>query len=156
MPSYKEFLESLPKKRMAAGCLFFNEQGQILLVKLTYKPAWGIPGGVVELNESPRQACRREIQEELGLERNIGDLLVVDYNSPTAERTESLQFIFVGGILNTAEIKAIQLQQDEISEFRFFNTEHLPFEMGTPLRRRILASWQQISIGKSIYLEDQE
>ena len=42
-----EFYQSLPKKRMAAGCLFFDAHGWILLVKPTYKPTWEIPGGVV-------------------------------------------------------------------------------------------------------------
>jgi hypothetical protein len=33
--SNKAFTESLPMKRMAAGCLFFDEHGNVLLVKPT-------------------------------------------------------------------------------------------------------------------------
>ncbi len=103
----KAFYASLPAKRMGAGCLFFDAAGQVMLVRPTYKLSWEIPGGVVERNESPKQCCKREVQEEIGLRREIGDLLVVDYNSEMGERSESLMFIFDGGTLTSAEIEAI-------------------------------------------------
>jgi 8-oxo-dGTP pyrophosphatase MutT (NUDIX family) len=140
---------------MAAGCLFRDEQGHILLVKPTYKPGWEIPGGVVEQDESPRQACRREIQEELGLDRPVGGLLVVDYNSPNPQKGESLQFIFDGGALAPAEIAAIRLPESELSEYRFFAPDDLP-QMTPTLRRRVLAAWRQAEQAGAIYLEDQE
>lgn len=43
---------------------------------------WELPGGKVEANESPREALRREIREELGLDAEIGalaELLTHDY-----------------------------------------------------------------------------
>jgi len=150
------FLESLPKKRMGAGCLLFDEQGRVLLVKPTYKPVWEIPGGVVELKESPKECCQREVQEELGLNRKIGDLLAVDYNHQTEEKTESLMFIFCGGVLTLHEIESIKLRQDELSEFDFFTAETLPAEMTKALRNRVLAAWQQVPNGKGVYLEDQQ
>jgi 8-oxo-dGTP diphosphatase len=149
-------MESLPQKRMGAGCLFFDEQGYVMLVKPTYKPVWEIPGGVVELNESPKQCCQREIREEIGLERKIGDLLVVDYNSQTKKKTESLMFIFNGGILTSSEIESIQLRRDELSEFRFFSIESLPNDMTGTLRNRVLAAWQRATKSNGIYLENQE
>jgi hypothetical protein len=38
---------------MAAGALFFNHRDEILILKPTYRDDWLIPGGVVELDESP-------------------------------------------------------------------------------------------------------
>lgn len=127
-----------------------------MLVKPTYKPDWEIPGGVVELNESPNECCKREVREELGLERTIGGLLVVDYNSPTDEKTESLMFIFNGGILTLMEIESIQILRKELSEFRFFTVTTLPGEMTDSLRNRVLAAWQQAINGNCVYLENQE
>ena len=149
----KSYTASLPKKRMGAGCLLFNEQGKILLVKPTYKSGWEIPGGVVEENESPRECCHRELHEELGLERKIGALLVVDYNHETDEKTESLMFIFDGGILYGQEIASIKLPQDELSEFCFFTRQRLPEEMTASLRRRILSIFEQAGNASSIYIE---
>src|SRR5215207_6126424 len=137
----KSFYKSLPAKRMGAGCLFFNDDGQVMLVKPTYKPTWEIPGGVVENNESPKQCCQREIGEELGLSQTIGHLLVVDYNSETDGRTESLMFIFYGGTLALSEIESIRINRDELSEFRFFDAETLPIEMVQILRSRVLMAW---------------
>ena len=156
MIANKSFTESLPKKRMGAGCLFFDEQGNILLVKPTYKPGWEIPGVYVEQYESPKQCCQREIREELGLNRKVGDLLVVDYNAETEEKSESLMFIFDGGTLTPSEIKSIQLCRDELSVFHFFKPGSLPIEMTNSLRNRVLIAWQQVHKGNGIYSENQE
>jgi 8-oxo-dGTP diphosphatase len=97
MLPYLEYLQSLPKKRMAAGCLFLDEDERILLVKPGYIEGWSIPGGVVEQDESPKACCQREIQEEIGVDWSVGELLILDYNHPRGEKSESLVFIFFGG-----------------------------------------------------------
>ena len=156
MKPNRAYYESLPAKRMGAGCLFFNVEGQVMLVKPTYKPTWEIPGGIVERNESPKQCCQREVREELGFDLQIGNLLVVDYNSETDEKTESLMFIFYGGVLSTREIESIRLKQDELSEFHFFSADTLPGQMPEMLQNRVLMAWQQIAKGYGIYLENQK
>ncbi|MAT97219.1 MAG: NUDIX hydrolase [Anaerolineaceae bacterium] len=156
MTTQYTYYESLPKKRMGAGCLFFNQRNELLLVKPTYKPVWEIPGGVVEQNESPKQCCQREVFEEIGLNREIGPLLVIDYNSQCETKTESLMFVFDGGTLSESEISAIQLQDDELSEFAFFGQDTLPEAMTKTLKARVLAAWHQQSKNQAIYLENQQ
>ena len=54
--------------RIAAGALFVDGDS-ILLVHKTYGNGWDIPGGYVEAGESPASACKRELNEELGIRR---------------------------------------------------------------------------------------
>src|SRR5215216_6397991 len=94
-------------KSISAGALFFDEQGRLLIVKPTYKDGWEIPGGVVERDESPLQGCLREIREEIGLQVTLGQLLTVDYKTRRADLPDSLQFVFLGGVLTPAQIESI-------------------------------------------------
>src|SRR6266513_954874 len=91
----------MPTKRMAAGAIFLNAIGNILIVKPTYRPDWLIPGGTVEADESTKTACMREIKEELDLDIVCGKLLCVEYLPKGAQQTESVHFVFYGGILTT-------------------------------------------------------
>jgi ADP-ribose pyrophosphatase YjhB (NUDIX family) len=56
------------------------EQDRVLLVKRGHPPLageWSIPGGVLEVGETMRQAAAREAMEETGLTVGVGDLLGV-------------------------------------------------------------------------------
>lgn len=108
-----------PKKRVGAGALFLNETGEMLVVKPIYKEGWLIPGGSVEENESPQQACEREIIEEINLQITTKQLLVIDAVGTQSDRLSGLQFTFYGGILNGEAIEKITLQNTELSEFKF-------------------------------------
>ena len=70
---------TLPRKRMAAGWVVQNKAGEFLILKPSHKDYWGLPGGVVESEESPWHACQREVKEELGIDIDPGRLLCVDY-----------------------------------------------------------------------------
>ena len=50
-----------------------------IILKPTYKNHWLLPGGVVEANESPRQACIREVKEETDIDCQLTRLLCIDY-----------------------------------------------------------------------------
>lgn len=158
MKTPEEYYSSLPKKRMGAGALFFNEHAQVLLVKPNYKPGWEIPGGVVELDESPRVCCQREVYEEIGLRRAIGPLLLLEYSDRVDVKTESLMFVFDGGVLSAAEIATIKLQTDELETFAFFDQSTLPAKMTATLRHRVLAACQHRHVDNqgALYLENQK
>ena len=56
------------------------EQDRVVLVKRGHAPLlgkWSIPGGVLEVGETLREAAAREAQEETGLVVEVGELLGV-------------------------------------------------------------------------------
>ena len=55
----------------AATAIVTGESGEILLVYRNIMPGkyrWALPGGFIEIGESPVKAARRELKEETGLE----------------------------------------------------------------------------------------
>ncbi|HEU5318672.1 MAG TPA: NUDIX hydrolase [Chloroflexota bacterium] len=143
-----------PKKQMGTGALFFDGAGQLLLVKPTYREGWSIPGGVVEGAESPRQACAREVREEIGLDVELGRLLAVDYTSLTTSPRESLQYIFDGGVLDEDAIGRITLPPAELSAFRFAPVDEAIALLTPRLARRVPHALAALAAGSATYLED--
>ena len=150
-----DYYESLPQKRMAVGVLFFNEQNELLIVKPTYKEGWSIPGGVIDENESPREACVREVKEELGIDLFSVRLLAVDYMSPAksqyANKSENIQFIFYGGTIEGTT--AIHLPEEELSEYKFLKVEDALPLLSANLARRIPHCIEAIKTNTAVYLE---
>lgn len=152
---YRKFVETLPKKRMASGMIFRDEQKKILMVVPGYKSMLEIPGGVVEKDESPFEACKRELKEELGLALKIQRLLCVDYNPPDEEKSESLMFIFYGGDLNKETIDQIKVDGKEIVNYKFLELEEIKGKTTDSLFKRIEKSVFAIENNASFYLENQ-
>ncbi|MGZ3775187.1 MAG: NUDIX domain-containing protein [Pseudobdellovibrionaceae bacterium] len=146
-----EYLESLPKKRMGVGVLLFLED-KILILKPNYKNHWLLPGGVVDLNESPRDAAVREIHEELGLRIEMKQLLAVDYLHKVGDRSECVQFLFSGGNLSKEQVDSIRLQDAEISDMQFVELSEAKILLSESTRIRL--SFIETSPQKSIYLEN--
>jgi 8-oxo-dGTP diphosphatase len=111
--------KELPKKRMAAGALFFNHHEEALIVKPTYRDYRLIPGGVIEHNESPYEACVREVREEIGTTPSIKSLLCIDFRSAHDGNSESMQLVFDGGMLSDGMISQIHLDSREIETARW-------------------------------------
>ena len=153
MADRKAWYESLPKKRMGAGALFLNEAGRLLLVNPTYKPQWEIPGGLVELNESPRTACIREVKEEIGLDVAPERILCLDYLHASEEKTEGIMFIFWGGVLTDSLIGSIRLPETELSEFRFVSIAEAAQLVTPQMCNRLQKSLEAVPTEKTIYIE---
>lgn len=144
----------LPKKRMAAGALLRNAAHEVLIVKPTYRPDWLVPGGVIEYDESPRDACIREIHEELGIVHQVARLLCIDYRPADAHSTESLQFIFDGGILDEYIIRQFRLPKEEIERYAFLKPDEALACLNIHLQRRMAHALVALADDTTLYLED--
>jgi 8-oxo-dGTP diphosphatase len=145
---------SLPMKRMAAAALVLGEDDRLLIVKPWYRPHWYLPGGVVERDESPRQPCARETREKLSLDLTPQRLLCVDYTAPTAETSESLQFIFWAGRLSQTQTEAIRLQVEKLTEWRLITPDAASALLAPRIVRRLPACLRALADGATRYLED--
>ncbi|MCG8964412.1 NUDIX hydrolase [Streptomyces sp. CL12-4] len=141
--------------RMAAGALFFDDAGRVLMVEPTYKDYWDIPGGYVETGESPLHAAVREVREELGITPAIGRLLAVDW-APNEAEGDKVLYLFDGGRLSPNQLASIELQQDELKSFAFFTAEQLTERTIPRLARRIRAAVEARSGASPVYLEHGE
>src|SRR5262249_3096504 len=66
-----------PTPLVGVGAIII-EEGKVVLVKRGHEPLqgkWSIPGGVLELGETLREAAAREAREETGLAVEVGELL---------------------------------------------------------------------------------
>ena len=63
-----------------------------------FKPDWELPGGIVEPDEPPRRGAVREVPEELGLDLDVGPLLVVDWMPTYLGWDDAIELIFDGGM----------------------------------------------------------
>jgi ADP-ribose pyrophosphatase YjhB (NUDIX family) len=150
----ENYYQTLPKKRMGVGALILNERNELLIIKPSYKDHWSTPGGTVDENESPRNACIREVKEEVGLEIKDPKFLCVDWSSPSGEKGESLQFIFFGGVLSEEQVKNIKLAPREISEHKFLPLDEALPLLSEKLRRRIPDCLDALKNNTALYLED--
>lgn len=104
----------LPRTRTIGHVVFRNTSGHVLLLEVTYKSDWELPGGVVEPRESPRYGAEREVAEELGIRTSLGAPALVDWMPPSLCWDDAVEFLFDGGALTPAEQAAIVLNAGEI------------------------------------------
>jgi RimJ/RimL family protein N-acetyltransferase len=117
---FRSLLNSfLPRKRAIAQMLVRDPDGRVLVCRLTYKNDWDLPGGVVEVNESPRDAVSREVEEELGLDVPAGALLLTDWLPPWSGWDDALCLVFDGGVREPSLLDAAVLQAREIRSAQF-------------------------------------
>ncbi|BCY09783.1 NUDIX domain-containing protein [Actinoplanes sp. L3-i22] len=97
--------------------------GRLLLVRHAgHREGWAVPGGAVEIGESPVQAAAREIHEETGL--RIGEPRLLDVlggadfevTYPNGDRVAYVTAVYQAGVAGGTPAP----DQEEISELGWF------------------------------------
>jgi 8-oxo-dGTP diphosphatase len=151
---HDEYVASLARKRMAVAALIRDAGDRALLVSPTYQDDWLVPGGVVDADESPHAACRREITEETGLSLPLGRILAVDWTPKDPLWPEGVFFVYDGGTLSAADIASITVPGDELSGFRFAASAEIASLVNPPLARRIESAFLALRSGSVLSLEN--
>jgi ADP-ribose pyrophosphatase YjhB (NUDIX family) len=111
-----------PAYTVGAMCVIERADGALLLVRLSYRNSWGLPGGLLKRGETPEDAVRREVREEATLDVDLlGDPAVV-VDAP-AQRVD---IVFRARPAPGIDPASARAASPEIVELGWFPPEDLP------------------------------
>jgi 8-oxo-dGTP pyrophosphatase MutT (NUDIX family) len=113
----------LPRKRVIGQGLLRDRDGRFLLCELTYKRQWDLPGGVVEVNESPATGLVRELEEELGVTLETRGLVTMNWLPPWSRWDDACLFVFDLGVVDADLVDQMVLQRSEIAAVHWCDLE---------------------------------
>jgi ADP-ribose pyrophosphatase YjhB (NUDIX family) len=142
---------SLAPHRVAAGTLLANGSRILLVHRSIYENGWDIPGAGVSTGESPAAACRRELREDLGLDRAPQRLLVVDW-APNSTDGDEILYIFDCGEARDDEVR-IELGRQGLDRWEWVPIDRLADYVPPELARRFAQAHEARSNGSALYLE---
>lgn len=138
--------------RLVARGLVTDQEGRWLLVRNLDEEVWVPPGGHVELTESPRLACAREIVEEAGVRVVAGRLLTLAWEPPNGRSSTRNTLIFDCGRYDSTDTPTESPDGEHVLRWV------MPREALTIMRPDIataLALWiQDPAAPGALYIED--
>src|SRR5690606_33573622 len=143
----------LPRKRAIAQVLMRDPDDRVLLCQLTYKTDWDLPGGVVEVGESPRLAIAREVEWELALDLGIERLLLTDLLPAWGGWDDAVCVVFDGGVHPADVVDRVVRQEREIKSVRFCTPEEVRARATDFTARRIEAALANVGGSGPAYTE---
>lgn len=107
---------------VAAITKAINEKGEIIILATQrgygdFKGGWEFPGGKIEEGETPQEALKREIMEELETEIIVGELIdTIEYDYPTFHLSMDCFWaeIVSGDLVLTEHAAAKWLKKEEL------------------------------------------
>jgi 8-oxo-dGTP pyrophosphatase MutT (NUDIX family) len=123
-------LSVLSKKTVGVRMLLMQDK-KVLLVKHSYQQGWYTIGGGVEKGETPLEAMKRELKEEVGATLLNEPQLFSVYHSRNEKPDDYIIFYVAEGCEQEV------VHSDEITEQRWFPLDALPEDATPATRRRI-------------------
>ena len=111
-----------------------DEQGRLILVRLSYAKGWRLPGGGVGAGEDRTAAVLRELREEIGMTAHGRVAAIGDFEHRPDFRRDSATLFLVEGVHHRFRPSL------EVAEARAFPRHALPADL-PPVTRRLLALW---------------
>ena len=114
-----------PKYPLAAVGAVLKKGGRVLLVKRRFDPGkgkWSIPGGLVELGERVKDAVKREIYEEVGLEIKLIKLIDVIDNI-TRDEDGRIRYHYILVDYLAVPTKGVPRRNKEVLDLGWFTPE---------------------------------
>ena len=121
---------SRPTPFVAADAAIINENGEILLIQRADNGKWAMPGGALEVGETPAQGALRETLEETGLTCEVSGLVGVFDSRLCGSQTRHhlYQFTFLCKPVGEAWQEEAS-HSIEVVGMAWFSEDHLPDEL---------------------------
>jgi len=129
-----------PSFTVGAMCVIERNDGRVLLIRHLYRKRWGIPGGLLQRNETPIDAARREVFEEVGLEVELISEPMVNVDAGPRR----VDVVFRARPIDDATADDARPSSVEVVEVRWFDPTDLPelqFETAQAIQALARASY---------------
>lgn len=140
----RQMVGSATLMTIGCGAIIEDDKNRILLQRRKDQNNWGIPGGVMEVNETFEETVKREVEEETDLTIEGIELFGI-YSGPSCfkeypngDKIYSIQIIFT-----CTNFSGVLKQEGEESfEHRFFDRAELP-EPLNPNQEAFIMDWAE-------------
>lgn len=141
------------RKRLISHLLLTDAAGRVCILETTFKPDFELPGGILEVGESPRVGLIREVEEELDHTVSVGRLLVVDWLAPYLGWEDAVELIFDGCEMPDRSIPKLRADGREIRAIHWLEPEAAIATMAPFAQGRLRAALAARTEGRTLYLE---
>ncbi|MBS7610343.1 NUDIX hydrolase [Candidatus Bathyarchaeota archaeon] len=131
-----------PKHPLVGVGTVVQHEGRVLLIRRANEPGkglWSIPGGLVELGETVREAAKREVEEETGIFVEIGELIdVIDNIIRDEKGAVKFHYVLVDFLAKPLSKEPIIRPSSEVLEADWFLPKELSKLSMTRTAQRLL------------------
>ncbi|SMQ77966.1 ADP-ribose pyrophosphatase YjhB, NUDIX family [Bacillus sp. OV166] len=136
----REMIGNFPLIMVRPSVAILNKKGEILLSR--YSGAdWGIPGGILQLNESVEECIKKNVKEDLGVKLHSLQLFGVYSGKELINRVEESgdEYHTVAiGYLCTEYEGEITPDSNQAIEAQFFKLNQLPEEIDPFIKHKLV------------------
>jgi ADP-ribose pyrophosphatase YjhB (NUDIX family) len=136
----REMIGNSPLIIVRPSVAIVNHYGEILLSRYS-GATWGIPGGILQLNESVEECITRNVFEEIGVKIKALKLFGVYSGKELINRVEEsgdeYQTVAIGYLCTEYEGE-ITTDSNQRIEAQFFGLDHLPDEIDPFIKNELI------------------
>ena len=134
-----------PLQMVGCAVLIFDNHNRVLLIQRADDKTWCVPGGSMELGETPEEAARRECYEETGI--HVKDLKLYNvisgenshFTYPNGDEVYAVDIYFVCRSFSGT----LKNQEEEVLQIQFFEKGALPNDLSKNDRAVVNEIWDE-------------